>query len=68
MQIPIIRKANKSAIESTRKELHETLEAVRQAQLQLEQLQKGEIEVGVSILPRPYFWCIHVAVSVCEAW
>jgi hypothetical protein len=55
MQIPIIRKANKSAIESTRKELHETLEAVRQAQLQLEQLQKGEIEVGVSILPRPYF-------------
>ncbi len=50
MQIPIVHKATKSAIENTRRELHETLEAVRQAQLQLEQLQKGDVEVGVSIV------------------
>lgn len=48
IQVPIVRKATQTAIENTRKELHETLEAVRLAQLQLEQLQREQSKDGVS--------------------
>jgi hypothetical protein len=49
IQVPMVRKATQAAVESTRKELRETLEAVRLAQMQLEQLQREQAKDEVSI-------------------